>query len=309
MAEKVRIYDCAVVGGGPAGLTAALYLRRAGVSVVVFERESVGGQAASTPLIENFPGNPAVSGIEFSDRLYEQVIALGAKVTFDAVTDITPSFAGFAVETEYGGAYTAKAVILATGVKHRPLGVEREGELLGAGLSYCAVCDGALFAGRDVAVAGGGNSALAEALYLADVCKTVYLIHRRDTFRAEAAAVAACAKRENIVNVLDSEIVSLNGVLRLESLTVRNKRSGIEQELPVECLFVSVGKIPANAPFAALAALTEEGYIDAGEDCATKTAGVFVAGDCRNKKVRQITTAVSDGAIAALAAVDYLRAL
>lgn len=299
------MYDILIVGGGTAGLTAAIYARRAGKSVLVLEGGGLGGQITSSPLVENYPGLPSVSGADYAQALYGQATALGAEVKFGKVTAAEKTDSGF-VLTVRKKTYEGKALILCTGVKHRHLGVNREEALTGRGVSYCAVCDGAFFAEQDVAVAGGGDSALQSALYLSAHCKTVYLIHRRQELRAESAHVRAMEGKANIVPLLGWTVTSLQGENSLTGLTLTSPQSGETKTLAVTGLFVAVGQEPDNGPFAQLADLDQYGYFTAGEDCLTKTPGVFVAGDCRTKSLRQLTTAAGDGSVAATAACRWL---
>ncbi|MCI9264977.1 MAG: FAD-dependent oxidoreductase [Oscillospiraceae bacterium] len=298
------MYDILIVGGGPAGLTAAVYARRAGKSVLVLEGTGFGGQIASSHLVENYPAIPAVSGADYSEALTAQAKALGAETQFGRVSGLRREGDGF-VLTVRKKEFEGRAVILATGAKHRKLGVTREEELTGRGVSYCAVCDGAFFKGRDTAVVGGGDSALQAALFLSGVAKSVTLIHRRGEFRGQEANEAAVRQRENITLALDSQVVELLGENALSGLVLEN-RAGERRELAAEGLFIEVGQEPDNGLFSQLAQLDEGGYFQAGEDCRTGTPGIFVAGDCRAKELRQLTTAVADGSVAATAACQWL---
>lgn len=294
-------FDIIIVGGGPAGLTAAVYARRAGRSVLILEKASIGGQIASSPRVDNFPGLPGVSGAELADRLYQQADELGARLELEEVLELQGG-APMTVTTDYN-TYTCTALILATGMKHRSLGLDREDTL--PGISYCAVCDGAFYAGRDTAVCGGGNTALQDALFLADICRHVTLIHRRSEFRADPILVEALRKRSNVTVLTDTVVEALLGGAALTGLRVRNVLSGDTRELPVCGLFQAVGQQPEGALAAALGVADGSGFIPAGEDCLTPVPGVFAAGDCRVKEVRQLTTACADGAVAALAACRY----
>lgn len=299
--------DIIIIGGGPAGLTAALYALRAGKSVLIIEKNGFGGQISYSPKVENFPGTMQISGSELADRLLEQVMALGAEVEIETVTSVTDQGEEKRVLTEEGGDYAARTVILATGVKHRMLGLEGEAELIGNGISFCAVCDGAFYSGGTVAVAGGGNSALQEALLLAETSREVILIQNLDFFTGEGRLVDAVNERANIRSILGTVITGYEadgGEFR--ALRLRHEKSGQHTELPVDGLFLAVGLIPENEIFSSLARLDERGYFDVSEDCRTGTPGVFVAGDCRKKAVRQVTTAAADGAVAALAACAYI---
>ena len=304
------MYDIIIIGAGPAGLTAALYARRAGKRVLLLEGNGYGGQITLSPRVENYPGFAAISGTEFSDALLSQVLALDTETDFKVVTGLTRCEGGYRVLCDDDDSeLTAKSVIIAAGVHHRPLGVEREEELVGAGISYCAVCDGAFYAGADVAVVGGGNTALGDALQLAQSSKTVYLIHRRSEFRGESGLVEKLREKENVVFVTPAVVTALHGETELEAVTLKNPQTGETQQLSVAGLFVAVGQIPQNEAFAALVECDDAGYILADEAMATSAPGVFVAGDCRQKQVRQLTTAVSDGAIAALSACSYVDTL
>ena len=300
--------DIIVIGGGPAGLTAALYAARAGKTVQVIEREATGGQIALSPLVENYPAIPAMAGADFAFQLTEQVEKLGVEIIYGEATAVEPVLMGFAVTVD-GEAKAARAVVLATGAAHRHLGLEGEEDLVGMGVSYCAVCDGAFFSGRDVAVVGGGDTALQDALFLASSCHHVTLIHRRDEFRGEQRLVEQVEKRENI-SILYSHVVeelrSENG--ELSAIVVKDLKSGESKTMALAGLFAAVGQAPQSAPFAQLVA-TQGGYYDAGEDCCSNAEGVFVAGDGRVKTVRQLTTAVGDGAVAGLAACKYVDSL
>jgi thioredoxin reductase (NADPH) len=302
------MYDIIIVGAGPAGLSAAIYGVRAGKTVLLLERTTYGGQIIKTLEIENYPGIKNISGFEFATNLYEQATSLGAEVVYDNVTSIEDKEEYKLVKTD-NNKYQAKAVILATGAKNRPLGVDGEDALIGSGISYCATCDGAFFRGKDVAIVGGGNTALEDAMFLAEYCNKVYLIHRRDSFRGEEALSERLKAKPNIEFVLDSVVTSLEGKFALEGVKVKNKKTDEETDIKVAGLFVAIGQMPENQGFADIVDLDEKGYIAAGETCTTKTKGIFTAGDCRTKNIRQLATAASDGAIAALAAVEYVNSL
>lgn len=302
------MYDIIIVGGGPAGLTAALYALRAGKTALIIEKNAFGGQITWSPKVENFPTIESISGTELADRLMEQTMNQGAEMELDEVTAIELDGDVKRVKTEFGGEFEAKTVIIATGARPRMLGVEREAELVGSGVCFCAVCDGAFYKGRPVAVNGGGNSALQDAMLLSDTCSRVYLVHRRDSFRGEAKLVEALREKENVEFVLNSSITALHGETGLTGITVTDKM-GNERKIAVDGLFVAIGHAPDNGIFAGLIDLDAGGYADSGEDCMTKTPGVFVAGDCRKKSVRQLTTAAADGSAAALAACSYIDSL
>lgn len=299
------IYDMIIVGAGTAGLSAAIYGARAGKNVLVLEANTYGGQIVRSSEVENYPGIAHISGYEFAQNLYDQAVNLGAAVEFENVVEIRADGQEKYVVTE-DNEYTARAVILATGAVNRPLGVDGEDDFVGAGISYCATCDGAFFKGKDVAVVGGGSTALEDALFLSAYCRKVYLIHRRDAFRGEQKYVDNLKTKDNIEFVLNSQVTALKGNDFLEAVDVKNKVSGETVTLPVSGLFVAIGQMPQNGPFAGLINLDDGGYIAAGEDCRTNVEGIFTAGDCRTKTVRQLTTAASDGAAAALAACEYL---
>ena len=300
-----EFYDIAIVGGGPAGLTAGIYGARAGKRVLIFEREAVGGQISRASTVENYPGFKEIGGVDFAAALFEQADGLGCAFAFESVTGISGKVGDFTLESD-GGTYRAKTVILAVGAAAKKLGIAREEELVGRGVSYCAVCDGAFFRGKNVSVVGGGNSALDDALYLAGMAQTVYLIHRRDAFRAESAMVEK-VKNEPKIKIKTPRVVSkLLGDEQLSGLVLRDPGTGAEETLTVDGLFVAIGHAPAAGAFASLVGLDDAGYIDAKEDCKTTVPGIFTAGDCRVKNVRQLTTACGDGAVAALAAAELV---
>ena len=296
--------DIIVIGCGAAGMTAGIYASRAGADVLILEGNSVGGQIASSPKIENFPAFESGSGLEFSEKLYSQAESFGVKFEFDKATSIEKTENGFNVKCEFGS-YEAKSVIIATGMSHRKLGIEREEELVGNGVSYCAVCDGAFYEGMEVAVNGGGNSALQEALYLANICKKVYLIHRRNEFRADEILVKQVKSCQNIEIVTPCTIKSLCGEESLTSIIVKSEEK--EKEIDVRCLFVAIGSNPDTEFIKDFIKLDENSFVDSDESCRTNIEGIFVCGDCRKKKLRQLTTAVADGAVAAVNAVDFCR--
>jgi len=301
------MHDIIIVGGGPAGLTAAIYGLRAGKSVLVIEKNGFGGQIAYSPKVENIPGTVQISGAEFADHLTEQVMNLGADVELENVTSVEPGEV-MKVHTEEGSTFEGKAVILALGVKHRMLGLSGEEELIGNGISFCAVCDGAFYADQDVAMIGGGNSALQEALLLADVCRSVTIVQNLAFFTGEQKLADALAEKDN-VKVLFSTVVSEyeteNG--KLVGLKLHNDATGEDSAIKVDGAFLAVGLMPENEPFALLENLNNWGYFDTDESCCTKTPGIFVAGDCRSKRIRQVVTASADGAIAAMAACRYIE--
>ena len=301
--------DIIIIGGGPAGLTAALYAARAGKSVTVCERESFGGQITQTHQVDNYPALPGITGMELGDKFCAQAMDAGAQVAFCSVNSLTRKEDGtFLLETD-DGPMEARAVIFAGGAKPRPLGVEREEELTGQGVSYCALCDGAFFKGKDTVVVGGGNTAFSDALFLAKLCSHVTLVHRRDSFRAEQASVELAKNTENITLMTPYSPIALTEDGKLTGVTVKNVTSGETQTIPASAVFVAFGRQPDCGLIADLADFDEQGYASAGENCSTKTPGLFVAGDCRSKEVRQLTTATADGTIAATAACEYLERL
>ncbi|MCR4590963.1 MAG: thioredoxin-disulfide reductase [Lachnospiraceae bacterium] len=297
--------DIIIVGAGPAGLTAAIYALRAGRTVLLLEAKAYGGQIVNTPDIENYPGLKHVSGYEYATTLYEQATGFGAEIKNETVISVEDKGDTKEVKTD-AASYSAKAVIIATGAKNRHMGIDREEELTGRGVSYCATCDGAFFRGKDVAVCGGGNTALSDALFLSNYCRTVYLIHRRDEFRGSAADTEKVKSKENVKLVLNSTVEALKGEKTLSAVTVKNKITGELTDLEVNGIFVAIGQEPDNEAFKNVVDLDEKGYIISPESCETKTPGIYIAGDCRVKDVRQLTTAVSDGAVAALAACSAL---
>lgn len=300
------MYDMIVIGAGPAGLSAAIYGVRAGKSVLVLEGKTYGGQIINTPEVENYPGIRKVTGFEFATDLYKQAKELGAQIKMEKVIAVERSEAQITVRTSKGN-YEAGALILATGAKNRSLGLPGEKELTGAGISYCATCDGMFYRDKVVAVNGGGSTALEDALFLSNYCKKVYLIHRRDSFRGEQRLVETLEKRQNVSFILNAVIVELLREDRLTGIRIR-EHNGQEQILNVDGLFIAIGQEPETTLAKELVQMDDKGYIEAGEDCRTSADGIFVAGDCRTKAVRQLTTAASDGAVAALMAAEYLDA-
>lgn len=301
------MYDVIIIGGGPAGLTAATYTRRAGKTALVLEKNGFGGQITWSPKVENFPSCVSISGAELGDRLLEQALEQGADVELEEIIRIEDDKGVKRVIAESGAEYEAKAVIIATGAKPRMLGIENEERLVGSGVGFCAVCDGAFYRDRVVAVNGGGNSALQDAVLLSEICSRVYLIHRRPEFRGEAKLVETLKERENVEFVLNASVTALEGDEELTGITVT--QNGAERRIKLDGLFVAIGHEPVNTPFAGLMELDAGGYAVSGENCLTRTPGIFVAGDCRTKTVRQVTTAAADGSVAALAACSYIDKL
>ncbi|MBO4351887.1 MAG: FAD-dependent oxidoreductase [Eggerthellaceae bacterium] len=302
------MYDIIVVGGGPAGMTAALYAQRNGKSALVIEKESFGGQVLFSPKIENYPGKLQVSGMELADEMMNQIIEQGADIEIETVTGVTANGDNWVVATEEGGAYEAKAVIIATGVKHRMLGLPGEDDLVGDGISFCAVCDGDFYTDKVVCVAGGGNSALQEAVLLAEKCKEVIMLQDLEFFTGEERLQEILFSRPNVSAHTNTAITAvIAGDNGLEAVEIADRTTGEKQRIDCDGMFVAIGLIPENGPFAELADLNDWGYFDTDESCTTKTPGIFVAGDCRSKMIRQITTAAADGACAALAACRYIN--
>ena len=300
------MYDLVIIGAGTAGLSSAIYGLRAGKSVLVLEASTYGGQIINTPEIENYPAIQKISGFEFATNLYNQAKGLGAEIRIEKALSIEEDGPYKLVKTK-DNAYQAKSVILATGAKNRNLGIEKEEALVGRGVSYCATCDGMFYRGKVVAVNGGGNTAVEDATFLSEYVEKVYLIHRREEFRADKAELDRLVAKPNVELVLNSTIKELksddSGLCGL----LLSDKEGKEREIKVDGLFVAIGQAPDNGAFSNLVDLDAKGYIDAGEDTLTRTKGIFTAGDCRTKTFRQLTTAASDGAVAALAAVNYIN--
>lgn len=302
------MYDVIVVGGGAAGMTAALYALRNGKRAIVIEKNGFGGQITHSPKVENFPGTLQMSGNEFAEKMLDQILAQGAEIEFENVVSVEDLGDKKVVRTEEGGVYESSTVILATGVKHRMLGIEGEEELVGEGISFCAVCDGDFYSGRRVCVAGGGNSALQEAILLSEKCSEVIMLQDLDFFTGEQRLQDVLFAKPNVrafTGVGIKRFLVTDG--ELCGLEIEEKKTGEKRTVACDGLFVAIGLIPENEPYKALADVNEYGYFDADERCLTKTPGIFVAGDCRSKTVRQLTTAVADGASAALAACRYMQ--
>lgn len=295
------MYDIIIVGAGPAGLTAAIYARRANKKVLVLEANTYGGQIVNTKSIENYPVNPGISGFDFATKLYNQAKDLGAEIKFEKVIDITEKDVKTPKET-----YQTKTIILATGADNRKLKLENEEKLTGKGISYCATCDGAFYKNKIVAVQGGGNTAVEDAIYLSDIAQKVYLIHRRDSFKAEEILINELKTKENIEIILNSTITKLNGENKLESVDITNNNKETKT-IEVEALFIAIGQVPETENFKKLININEQGYVIANEDCKTNIKNIFVAGDNRTKGLRQLVTATSDGAVAATQAIKYIN--
>lgn len=299
--------DIIVIGGGTAGMTAALYALRAGKSVMILEAESFGGQIASSPCVENFPSVKQISGLELSDMMFDQVTALGAEFDIDKVVAIEKlEEKHFIVTTEYSK-HECKSIIIASGVKHRRLNLANEESFIGNGIYYCAVCDGAFFKDKDVLLVGDGNSALQYALLLSNYCSKVTMVTMFNKFFGDKALQDAVRSRSNveiIPNYLANEIIVNNG--KMVGVRFKGTESVEVFDVLASALFVAIGQVPDNKAFSNLVELDNIGFIVANESCCTKTSGVYVAGDCRTKAIRQLTTAAADGAVAALAASNYL---
>lgn len=299
------MYDIAVIGAGPAGLTSALYALRADKTVVVLEKATFGGQITFSPKLENYPGTGTLSGNEFASKLVEQVMEQGADIELEDVVSVSKNGDVFTVVTE-DTEYEAKSVIIATGARHRMLGLENEENLVGNGISFCAVCDGAFYKDQTVAVIGGGNSALQEALLLSSLCKKVYVVQNLAFLTGEERLAKELESKDNVEIILSNVVVKFNGEDELQSIVVKNTETEEEKTITIDGVFIAIGLIPQNDAFAELINLDSYGYADSDEDCTTRTEGIFVAGDCRKKKIRQVATAVGDGAVAALAACNYI---
>ena len=298
------MYDMIIIGGGPAGLTAALYAKRAGLSALLLEGGTLGGQAAVTPDIANWPGTAHISGADFALNLYEQTRALGAEIRFETASALGGEGAVKTVSTARE-TYEGRTVILANGVRRRKLEVPGEERLAGRGVSYCATCDGNFFRGRDVAVVGGGSTALEDALYLATLCPRVWLIHRRDAFRGERHLAEAVGDVSNITPLMETRVTEIEGDAHVSALQLEGPEGS--RRLSVSGVFAAVGLIPDNAAFSPPLTLDPNGYVEAGCDCRTGVPGLFAAGDTRAKQLRQLVTAAADGATAAFQAGIYLQ--
>jgi thioredoxin reductase (NADPH) len=294
------MYDVIIVGAGPAGLTSGIYARRANKKVLILEANSYGGAIINTHAIDNFPTQPHINGFDFATKLYEQTKELGAEVKFEKVVEIEDGKYKKVVTNK--GTYETKAIILATGSDNRKLGLDKEKEFTGKGVSYCATCDGAFYRGKDIAVIGGGSTALDDAIYLQDIVNKVYLINRKDTFKDDNGFVNNL--KDNVEVIYNANITELLGEDKLTGIKLNNERT-----INIDGLFIAVGRVPENEKFASLINVDEKGYIIASEDCHTNIEGIYVAGDNRTKEIRQLTTAVSDGTVAAIEAIKYINNL
>ena len=300
------MYDIIIIGGGPAGLTAALYACRANKKVLVLEKETFGGQITFSPKVENIPGFISLTGNEFAEKLVEQVLEQGADVESCEAIEIKDGVTKTVVTDD--GKFEGKAVIIATGAKHRMLGIDGEEKYVGEGISFCAVCDGAFYKGKTVAVVGGGNSALQEAILLSDLAEKVYVVQNLDFLTGEKKLSEQLEKLDNVEIITGVTVDSFVGETALEGIVIKHS-DGEKTELKIDGLFIAIGLIPQNEMFGNVIELDDRGYATVGENCLSKTNGIFVAGDCRTKKIRQVTTAAADGAIAALAACDYVDSM
>ena len=302
------MYDMIIIGGGPAGLTAAVYARRANKSVLVIEKASFGGQITYSPKVENIPGFTELSGNEFAEKLVDQALTQGADFESCEVLSVKKGDT-FTVSTDDGNEFEAKTLVIATGAKHRLLGLEKEEDFIGEGISFCAVCDGAFYKDKVVGVVGGGNSALQEALLLSDLSSKVYVIQNLKMLTGEKKLADQLYAKSNVEVITETVVEKILGEKELTGITVKNTATDETKDITLDGLFIAIGLVPQNEPFAELISLDARGYADSDENCLTKTDGVFVAGDCRKKNIRQVATAAADGAIAALAACDYIDSL
>ena len=304
-------YDVVIVGGGPAGLTAGIYAARAGKSTAIIERGMIGGQITFTDSIDNFPAAPGMNGAEYAMKIQAQAESFGAEIIMDEIVEVSaPESEGEVFKLKGNNDdYEAVSVVLATGLDNRKMGISGEDGFISRGISFCAVCDGAFFRNKEVAVYGGGNTAVEDATFLANICSKVTIIHRRDRFRAEQAVVNELKAHDNVEFVMSSNVVGVNGDNALETITVKNNETGETGDIPVSALFVAIGKIPNGKPFADLVATDDAGYYDIDEMCITQTPGLFVAGDGRSKQLKQLTSAVADGSVAATKACQYVDRL
>lgn len=296
------MYDIIIIGAGVAGMTSALYSLRANKKVLILEQETIGGQIASSPLVENYPGYMSISGVELSNNLYDQIINLGVDFELEKVIKLE-DFKDYKVVTTEYNTYKSKSVIIATGCKHRPLGIENEDKFIGNGISFCVLCDGAFYKGKDVAIVGGGNTAVVSAIYLSEMVNKLYIVQMMDKLTAEEKLIEKINKINNIEYIFNSKVDKLNGNDSLESIDVYGRN------IKVDAVFVNIGLLPQNDIFKDLIKLDKYGYFDSDESCKTNIEGIFVAGDCRRKSIRQLTTASSDGTTAAINACNYVDSI
>ena len=293
------MYDVIIVGGGPAGITAGIYCQRANLKTVVFEKETIGGQIASSPLVKNFPGFKSISGVELANNFYEQAEELGLPIEIEEVLEIIPGDVNKVVTD--CGEYSSRAVIVATGAKYRLLGLPNEENLIGKGISFCTSCDGSFYKGKSVAVIGGANTAVTNALYMSNLCPKVYLVYRGSRLKCEKVLLDSLKEKSNIEVIYNANVKEIVGNRILESIILDNDR-----ELKISGMFISIGMDAQTKLVKDLLPLSEQNYI-LSDDCSTIKTSIFVAGDCRHKTIRQLTTAMSDGAVAASFAIKYLE--
>lgn len=304
------MYDLIVIGSGPAGMSAAVYGIRAGLKLLVLEEKAMsGGQVLNTYEVDNYLGLPGMNGFDLGMKFKEHMDGMGVVCRTAAVTRLIDRGAHKVVETADGTTFEARALILATGAEHAMLHVPGEEEYKGKGVSYCATCDGAFFRGKDVAVVGGGDVAVEDAIYLARMCRKVWLIHRRDSLRAAKSLQERLTACENAQILWNRTLVSVSGPDLVEKVTLRSVTDGAQEEMLVDGVFIAVGMRPNTEAFRGAVPCDDKGYVMAGEDCVTKVPGIFAAGDIRTKQVRQIITAVADGACAVASVEKYLNAL
>ena len=293
------MYDVIIVGGGPAGITAGIYCQRANLKTVVFEKETIGGQIASSPLVKNFPGFKSISGVELANNFYEQAEELGLPIEIEEVLEIIPGEVNKVITD--CDEYEARAVIVATGAKYRLLGLPNEEELIGRGISFCTSCDGSFYKGKEVAVIGGANTAVTNALYMSNLCPKVYLIYRGSKLRCEKVLLDSLKEKDNIEVIYNANVKEIKGKDELTGIILDNG-----QEINLGGMFISIGMDAQTNLVKDLLPLSEQNYI-LSDDCSTIKNSIFVAGDCRHKTIRQLTTAMSDGAVAASFAIKYLE--
>ena len=298
-------YDLLVIGSGPAGVTASIYAARANKSVLVIEKEAFGGLITHSPKIENYPGFPSISGLELADQFISQAMNLGVNFEFDNIQEVIKTKEGFTLVGE-NGQYNGLAVIIATGSKHRHLGLPKEEELTGHGISYCAVCDGPFYTGKDIIVVGGGNSAMQEAILLSGYCKSVLMVQNLDRLTGEASSAELIEKTDNINVIYNKVVVELCGTDTLDAIIVEDVNTKEREKITTDGIFVAIGQVADNEPFKNVCNLDKAGFIISNDSCTSEVEGIFVAGDCRQKRIRQISTAISDGTIAAVEAIKYL---
>lgn len=296
------MYDVIIIGGGPAGITAGIYCKRANLKTIIFEKDTIGGQIASSPLVENFPGTKSISGSELANNLYEQAESLEIPIEIEEVTNIKPG--KIKTVTTDCGEYQTKAIIIATGSKYRLLGLPNEEDFIGNGISFCTSCDGAFYKNKDVAVIGGANTAVTNAIYLSNICHKVYLIYRGNKLKCEKVLQDKLTTKNNIEVIYNTNVIELFGSDELENIKIKDDTE--ERILNISGMFLSIGMNAQTDIVKDILPLNEQNYI-LSEDCNTKEDGIFVAGDCRTKELRQLTTAMSDGAIAATNAIKYIE--